>query len=75
MNVRFTDLERTKFKQLNFFQNEYSKKMEKLDMAIDGIREKYGKYAVIRAEYIDSGLSPVLGGYPNDDYPDMSSIL
>ncbi len=75
MNVRFTDLEKTKFKQLDFFQSEYSKKMEKLDMAIDGIREKYGKYSVVRAEYIDSGLSPLLGGYPNDDYPDMSSIL
>jgi DNA polymerase-4 len=75
MNVRFTDLEKTKFKQLDFFQSEYSKKMEKLDMTIDGIRERYGKYSVVRAEYIDSGLVPVLGGYPNDDYPDMSSIL
>ncbi|HBH12896.1 MAG: DNA polymerase IV [Clostridiales bacterium 38_11] len=75
MNVRFTDLEKTKVKQLNFFQNQYSVKMEKLDCAIDYIREKYGKYSIIRGGYIDSGLSPILGGYPDDDYPDMRSIL
>lgn len=75
MNVKFTDLEKIGTKQLNFFQNEYSLKMEKLDFAIDRIREKHGKYSVIRAGYIDSGLSPILGGYPSDDYPNMSSIL
>jgi DNA polymerase-4 len=75
MNVRFTDLEKTKIKQMNLFQNQYSMKMEKLDCAIDHIREKYGKYSIIRGGYIDSGLSPILGGYPDDDYPDMRSIL
>lgn len=75
MNVRFTDLEKTKVRQLSFFQSEYSAKMEKLDNAIDHIREKYGKYSIIRGGYIDSGLSPILGGYPDDDYPDMRSIL
>jgi DNA polymerase-4 len=75
MNVRFTDLEKTKIKQMNLFQNQYSMKMEKLDCAIDRIREKYGKYSIIRGGYIDSGLSPILGGYPDDDYPDMRSIL
>lgn len=75
LNIRFTDLEVAHKKQITLFQTEYSKKMEKLDVTIDSIREKYGKYSVIRAEYIDSGLKPVLGGYPTQEYPNMKSIL
>ncbi len=75
MNVRFTDLEIVSKKQITFFQDEYSMKMEKLDSTIDMIREKYGVNSLIRAEYIGSGLKPVLGGYPVDEYPDMKSIL
>lgn len=45
------------------------------DKVIDTIREKYGDNAIIRGVFANSELSPLLGGYPEDDYPAMSSIL
>jgi DNA polymerase-4 len=75
LNVRFTDLERSERLQISMFQEVYSRKMSMLDKSIDQIRGKYGDKTIIRGTYIDSGLAPLLGGYPEDDYPDMKSIL
>ncbi|MDW7669110.1 MAG: DNA polymerase IV [Bacillota bacterium] len=75
MNVRISDFIDKKNKQINFFEKENTLEKEKLDEAIDKIREKYGSYSIIRASYIDSGIEPIMGGYPSEEYPDMKSIL
>jgi len=46
-----------------------------LDKAVDKIRTKFGEESIIRGVFANSGLKPVLGGYPDDEYPGMSSIL
>jgi len=75
MSIRVTDLIDKNNKQMNFFEKKDNLTIEKLDETIDNIREKYGKYSIIRASYIDSGIEPVMGGYPSEEYPDMKSIL
>lgn len=75
MGVSVSDLEFAKFQQLSMFKNRNTINNEKLDKVIDGIREKYGDTAIIRGVFANSELSPVLGGYPDDEYPAMSSIL
>ncbi len=75
MNVRVSDFIDKENKQINFFEKEDVLEKEKLDETIDKIREKYGSYSIIRASYIDSGIEPVMGGYPSEEYPDMKSIL
>jgi DNA polymerase-4 len=50
-------------------------KNEILDKAVDKIRSKYGETSVIRGVFANSDLKPILGGYPDDEYPGMSSIL
>ena len=48
----------------------------KLDKAIDKIRKRFGKDAVIRFTFLHSGIKPLEGGTgSNGDYPMMSSIL
>lgn len=39
--------------QLSLFDNENIEKLEKLDRAMDSIREKYGSDAVRRASFLD----------------------
>ncbi|MFO7887122.1 MAG: DNA polymerase IV [Eubacteriales bacterium] len=75
MNVRVSDFIDKENKQIDFFENKNSLEKEKLDQTIDKIREKYGSYSIIRASYIDSGIEPIMGGYPSEEYPDMKSIL
>lgn len=75
MNIRVTDFIDKNSRQMNFFEKENSIVIEKLDEAIDSIREKHGKYSIIRASYIDSKIEPIMGGYPSEEYPDMKSIL
>lgn len=75
LGVHVSDLEFSKFKQTNFFQDELNLKNEILDKAVDKIRSKYGDNSIIRGVFANSDLRPLLGGYPDDEYPDMSSIL
>lgn len=75
LGVSVTDLQESKFQQLSIFKNRNDLNNEKLDKVIDKIREKYGETSVIRGVFANSELSPILGGYPDDDYPAMSSIL
>ncbi len=74
-SVRFSNLEWSYRKQIHWFNSQIDYKMEALDPVIDRIRDKYGTYSVMRGCYVHSGLEPLLGGYPDDDYPDMSSLL
>jgi DNA polymerase-4 len=75
MNIRVSDFVDKNKKQMNFFEKEDLLQKEKLDETIDKIREKYGDYSIIKASYLDSGIEPIMGGYPSEEYPDMKSIL
>jgi len=75
LGVGVSDLEESKFQQLSIFKNRNDLNNEKLDKVIDSIRERYGDTAIIRGVFANTPLSPVLGGYPDSDYPAMSSIL
>ena len=75
MGVSVSDLEYAEFQQLSIFKDRNSLNNEKLDKVIDKIREKYGDTAIIRGVFANSDLEPLLGGYPDDEYPGMSSIL
>lgn len=75
LGVSVSDLEFSHIKQVNIFQDELSIKNEILDKAVDKIRIKYGDEAVIRGVFANSDLRPILGGYPDDEYPGMGSIL
>ena len=50
-------------------------KEKALDKAIDSIRAKYGIDAIYTAEFLKSGFKHINGGYGEDDYPPMSSLL
>jgi len=75
LGVSVSDLEFSDIKQINIFQDELSIKNEILDKAVDKIRIKYGDEAVIRGVFANSDLRPILGGYPDDEYPGMGNIL
>jgi len=75
LGVSVSDLEFSDIKQINLFQDQLSVKNEILDKAVDKIRAKYGDESVIRGVFANSDLKPLLGGYPDDDYPGMGSIL
>ncbi len=75
LGVNVSDLEFSDVKQINFFQDQLSLKNEILDKTVDKIRSKYGEESVIRGVFANGDLKPILGGYPDDEYPGMSSIL
>jgi len=75
LGVSVSDLEFAKYQQLSLFQDRNTLNNEKLDKVIDKIREKYGESSLIRGVFANSELSPLLGGYPDDEYKGMSSIL
>jgi len=75
LGVSVSELEFAKFQQLSMFKDHNTLNNEKLDKVIDSIRERFGDTAVIRGVFANSELSPLLGGYPDDEYPGMSSIL
>ncbi len=75
LGVSVSDLEFSNVKQLNIFQDELSVKNELLDKAVDKIRAKFGDEAIMRGVFANSDLKPILGGYPDDEHPGISSIL
>ncbi|MCC5910114.1 MAG: DNA polymerase IV [Clostridiaceae bacterium] len=63
------------FYQISLFETK-EKEHKKLDEAIDKIRVKYGCHAVIRSSFVNSDLSPLMGGVlTEEEYPMMSSLL
>ncbi|MTI47403.1 MAG: DNA polymerase IV [Firmicutes bacterium] len=74
-NVRLSELVSEEMTQLTVFDREDQEKIEKMDKVVDSIRDKYGKGAIMRATFINSGLKSMLGGFAAEDYPVMSSIL
>lgn len=75
LGVSVCDLEFAKFQQLSMFKNRNTLNNEKLDKVIDSIRERFGDTSIIRGVFANTELSPLLGGYPDDEYPAMNSIL
>lgn len=49
-------------RQMNLFSMEDDRRYERLDHAIDKIREKYGEESVFRASYLKSKIRPLNGG-------------
>ncbi len=75
ISLSLSDLYSNEFFQLSLMEN-YSKKEELLDKAIDKLRVKYGYQSVIRSCFLHSGINPIIGGVVmEEEYPMMSSQL
>lgn len=75
LGVSVSDLEFSNVKQINIFQDKISIKNEMLDKTVDKIRSRYGDESIMRGVFANSDFKPLLGGYPEDEYTGMSSIL
>ncbi len=75
LGVRVSMLTSNVNTQLSLFDCEKYEKLTALDESIDKIRNRYGRTSVIRASFLHSGIRPLNGGMPTEDYPVMSSIL
>lgn len=62
-------------RQLSLFDYEKNEKLEKLDQAIDSIRQKYGADSVMRASFVNNKIYHMSGGIPPEkrkvDYKDV----
>lgn len=75
LGVAVSELEFSNIKQINMFQDKISIKNEILDKTVDKIRTKYGDESIMRGVFANGDLKPLLGGYPEDEYPGLSSTL
>ncbi|QUI25925.1 DNA polymerase IV (plasmid) [Vallitalea pronyensis] len=75
LRVRVSELTGNDFLQMSLFDINNREKLQNADLCIDAIRKRFGSKSVIRASFLYSGISPIQGGMPEDDYPLMSSIL
>lgn len=74
LGLRVASLKDKSFCQLSFFDQ--VKGSEDLDRSIDRLRQKYGLKAIQRSSFLNSGISPIIGGTQEDlDYPIMTSRL
>ncbi|MCT4596573.1 MAG: DNA polymerase IV [Vallitalea sp.] len=73
LGIRVSTLVPNENIQLSLFDYKNTEKYTALDKSIDTIRTKYGKNAIIRASFLHSGLKPLCGGMPEENYPIMSS--
>ena len=75
LGVHYSHLCSNDFFQLSMFQKQ-SENQRLLDKTIDKLRTKYGNKSIIRSCFLESGLSPLMGGVlDEEDYPMMSSLL
>lgn len=75
LGVRVSEISECKDYQKTFFDDNNFEKNKALDKAIDDIRFRFGKHAVIRSTFINSKIKPLTGGVGEDHYPMMSSLL
>lgn len=75
IGVRASEISETKDYQRTFFDDENLEKNKALDKAIDDIRFRFGKDAVIRSTFLNTKIKPLTGGIGEEDYPMMSSLL
>lgn len=72
--VRVSDLSPGQFLQLSVLQP-YNERRKRLDDTLDGLRFRFGTGVVQRASLLASGIAPMMGGVPEEDFPIMSNIL
>ncbi|MCT4686199.1 MAG: DNA polymerase IV [Vallitalea sp.] len=75
LGVRISSLSSKINTQLSLFDFDKHEKYTALDESIDKIRLRYGNTSIIRASFLHSGLRPLNGGMPEENYPIMSSLL
>lgn len=74
MGIRASQLITSEGMQYSLFQKDVEKN-QVLDKAIDDLRNRFGKTAVQRGVFLNSGVKPIIGGVGEDDYQMMSSML
>lgn len=75
LGIRVTGLrEKQKFEQISIFEDATRRKREKLDMCLDAIREKYGKYAVCRAITMKNDSNKMIKVLDKDEWIPMNSF-
>lgn len=72
--VRVSDLSLADYMQLSVLQP-YDERKKRLDDALDQIRFRFGTSSVQRAVFISSGIAPLMGGVPEENYPVMTNIM
>ncbi|MHC1682241.1 MAG: DNA polymerase IV [Clostridiaceae bacterium] len=75
LGVHLTMLSSNEITQPNLFNFETLEKQKNLDKTLDNLRVKFGKNALVRGVFLHSGIKPSSGGFVEDDYPVMSSLL
>lgn len=75
LGVRVSALAPKSETQLSFFDHPKILARSALDHTIDQLRLKYGNTIIQRCTFLHSGVSPVMGGVGDDDYPMMKSAL
>lgn len=76
LGVRVSELCLNDMIQLSLFDKPLqSEKLRALDAAIDHLRARYDNKIITRACFLNSGIKPISGGLPEDEYPLMSSML
>lgn len=68
MSISVSDLSKSEQVQLSLFDREDKDTLEKLNSAVDKIREKYGIESIIRGSFANSDISPVQGGVNDGNY-------
>ncbi|MGI6727879.1 MAG: DNA polymerase IV [Anaerovoracaceae bacterium] len=68
LGVWVSDFSTTGLYQLSLFDKNNNRKFEKLDSAIDMIRQKYGTRSIIRGVFANNDINAVQGGTNDNDF-------
>lgn len=74
LGLRISALTPKEVMQMSIFQP-YNEKTKRLDDTVDKLRYRFGSASIKRAAFINSGISSVCGGMPDEEMPLMSSFL
>lgn len=62
-------------RQMSLFDNTDYEKMEKMDQAVDAIRKKFGKNAIMRASFLDNKkVEHMTGGHPDGRQVNLKTL-
>ena len=62
-------------RQMSLFDNTDYEKMERMDQAVDKIRKKFGKNAIMRASFLDNPkVGHMTGGHPDGGQVDLKTL-
>ena len=62
-------------RQMSLFDNTDYEKMERMDQAVDKIRKKFGKNAIMRASFLDNPkVEHMTGGHPDGGQVDLKTL-